>query len=283
MAIKTYFRAFLDIVFPPRCFGCNKDIFAESEKQKIASANKECHCEPLLSLRAEGEAISLCQPRNDGTSFSPYICEDCLKNIRYVGENRCLRCGSELGPFVNASSDGCTRCQRLKVMFDGASYATKFEGVIRELIHRFKYNNVDFLAEPLVEILINNLNLNNLKNDVDMVVPVPLFWWRRFKRGFNQSELLAKRIGRHLLLPVSTNNLYRIKNTIPQTRLSRSQRQQNMHRAFAIKRTEDFKNRRVLLVDDVLTTGVTASECARAIKTAGGEKVYVLTIAGAGF
>ena len=147
----------------------------------------------------------------------------------------------------------------------------------------FKYNNVDFLAEPLVEILINNLNLNNLKNDVDMVVPVPLFWWRRFKRGFNQSELLAKRIGRHLLLPVSTNNLYRIKNTIPQTRLSRSQRQQNMHRAFAIKRTEDFKNRRVLLVDDVLTTGVTASECARAIKTAGGEKVYVLTIAGASF
>lgn len=244
MTIKTYFRALLDIVFPPRCFSCDRDIFTEKKS---------------------------------------YVCEDCLKNIRYVGEHRCLICGSELGPFVNTASNGCTRCQRLKVRFDRASYATKFEGVIRELIHRFKYNNVDFLAEPLVEILINNLNLNNLKNDVDMVVPVPLFWWRRFKRGFNQSELLAKRIGRHLLLPVSTNNLYRIRNTIPQTRLSRTKRLQNMRGSFTVKNAKDFENKRVLLVDDVLTTGITASECARAIKAAGGERVYVLTIAGASF
>lgn len=253
MTIKTYFRALLDIVFPPRCFSCDRDIFTEKKS---------------------------------------YICEDCLKNIRYVGENRCLICGYELEPFVSASDGGCTRCRGFKVMFDGASYAAKFEGVIRELIHRFKYNYVDFLAEPLVEILINHLsacntqtglNLNNLKKEVDVVVPVPLFWWRRFKRGFNQSELLAKKISKHLLLPVSTNNLYRIRNTIPQIKLSRTERQQNMRGAFALKRTEEFKKRRVLLIDDVLTTGVTASECARVIKAAGGEKVYVLTIAGAGF
>lgn len=252
MAIKTYFRALSDIVFPPRCFSCNRDIFTEEKS---------------------------------------YICEKCLKNICYVGKNRCLRCGSELGPFVSASNPpkaGCIRCRSVKVMFDGASYAAKFEGVIKELIHRFKYNNADFLVGPLVEILINHLpdaglSLNNLNKNVDVVVPVPLFWWRRFKRGFNQSELLAKNIGRHLLLPVSTNNLYRIRNTIPQTRLSRSRRQQNMRGAFATKRAEEFRERRVLLIDDVLTTGVTASECTRAIKAAGGKEVRVLTIAGTSF
>jgi ComF family protein len=263
-------------------------MFAESERQGIASVDAECHCEPKqgMSLRAEGEAISLRQPRNDDTVFSPYVCEKCLKNICYAGKNRCRRCGSDLGPFADASSPpkaGCTRCQGVKVVFDGASYAARFEGVIKELIHRFKYSNADFLAEPLVEILINYLNLNNLKEDVDVIVPVPLFWRRRFKRGFNQSELLAKSIGRRLLLPVSTNNLYRIRNTIPQTRLSRNQRQQNMQGAFAIKRAEEFREGRVLLVDDVLTTGVTASECAKAIKAAGGEKVHVLTIAGTSF
>lgn len=253
MVIKTYFRTLLDMVFPPRCFGCDKDMFA-GEKS--------------------------------------YICEECLKNISYVGENKCLRCGSALGPFADTSSRDCARCRSVKVMFDSASHAAKFEGVIKELIHRFKYNNADFLAQPLAEILINylsacnaqaGLNLNDLKKDVDVVVPVPLFWWRRFKRGFNQSELLAKSIGRHLQLPVSTNNLYRTRNTVPQTRLSRSQRQQNMRGAFAIKKAEGFGKRRVLLIDDVLTTGVTASECARAIKAAGGKKVHVLTIAGASF
>lgn len=249
MTIKTYFRVLLDMVFPPRCFGCDKDIFAEEKS---------------------------------------YICKECLKKISYAGENRCLRCGSELGPFAQALRRGCTRCRSIRVKFNSAYYAAKFEGVIRELIHKFKYNNAVFLAKPLVEILINHspkagLNLNDLKKDVDLIVPVPLFWWRRFTRGYNQSELLAKNIGRHLLLPVSTNNLYRIRNTIPQTRLSRTQRQENMRGAFAIKRAEEFRKRRVLLIDDVLTTGVTASECARAIKAAGGEKIHVLTIAGVGF
>src|SRR3990170_3085772 len=114
MTIKTYLKALLDIVFPPRCFSCDKDMFAESEKQGIASADAECHCEPkkrmsgapIVNGHAEDEAISLRQPRNNSACFSSYICEDCLKNIRYVGGNRCLRCGTELGPFVSTSSDG---------------------------------------------------------------------------------------------------------------------------------------------------------------------------------
>jgi ComF family protein len=110
-------------------------------------------------------------------------------------------------------------------------------------------------------------------------VPVPLHWKKKQERGFNQSELMAKKICRKLSLPISINNLHRVKNTLSQTQLSRLQRQKNVNDAFKVKNPDLFLEKNVLLVDDVLTTGITASECARNLKNAGAKKVYLLALA----
>ena len=130
----------------------------------------------------------------------------------------------------------------------------------------------------MVDLLIGLLQQDIIPK-IDVVVPVPLHWKKKQERGFNQSELMAKKICRKLSLPISINNLHRVKNTLSQTQLSRLQRQKNVNNAFKVKNPDIFLEKNVLLVDDVLTTGITASECARNLKNAGAKEVYLLALA----
>jgi ComF family protein len=114
---------------------------------------------------------------------------------------------------------------------------------------------------------------------VDLVVPVPLHPRKLRAREFNQSLLLADRIARRLSLPLSFEHLVRIRDTQPQTELDRRERTRNVRRAFAVREPAGFENQRVLLVDDVLTTGATVNDCARALRRAGAQSVCVLTLA----
>jgi ComF family protein len=150
---------------------------------------------------------------------------------------------------------------------------------MKTLIHKFKYARQTFLSSLLHDIMLTDEKLKEIVPNMDVIVPVPLYWLKKMYRGFNQSEVLSRGIQRHFSKPLSTNNLCRIKNTASQTQLSKSQRQANIHNAFFVNYPKSFKGKRILLVDDVFTTGVTASECSKKLKEAGAESVHLLILA----
>jgi len=118
-----------------------------------------------------------------------------------------------------------------------------------------------------------------LAEEQDLLTSVPLHWGRRLRRGFDQADLLSQRLNRFLQIPLSERNLRRIRATASQTGLSESKRRENVRGAFKVRRPDEVKGKRVLLVDDVMTTGATVSECARTLLRAGAKEVSVLVVA----
>ena len=203
------------------------------------------------------------------------LCRDCLKTPEPLrAEYFCASCGT---PFQNAfplDSEGrCALCRHGLRGFDAAYSFGSYEGLLREWIHLYKYGRVKTLAKPMVELLGAALPR---EERLDAVVPVPLHWRKRWQRGFNQSELLARGIARKWGLPV-LRALGRRRYTPAQAGLSNTARRKNVATAFAAKRNVEGK--RLLLIDDVLTTGSTAAACAAALRRAGAARVVLLTVA----
>ncbi len=241
MALRQHLAAIVNLIYPVHCFGCRKSLHNEGAR---------------------------------------YLCRSCREGINYITGTRCPRCGMGLGDYTLVSQDGCTECRSHRLRFDGAFSATYYEGAIRELIHQFKYGRHEFLARPLAEILVQCVEEAGLGSiGLNMVVAVPLHRKKKSLRGFNQAELLGRNVGRSLDIEVCTGGLKRTLNTPSQTNLPYYCRQENVRGAFMVKRPPVFKGKDVLLVDDVLTSGLTASECARVLKEAGVGRVYVLTVA----
>ncbi len=160
--------------------------------------------------------------------------------------------------------------------YDGAYSFGFYDGTLRRLIHLFKFDRVASLAGPLGGDLVRALPPDR---QFDVIVPMPLHWYRRWQRGFNQSELLAAAVGRRMGLPVVKGTLRRKRHVAPQSGLSRAARRRNVAGLFSVSDRAAVAGRRVLLVDDVLTTGATAQAAARALKSAGAAQIFVLTLA----
>jgi ComF family protein len=185
-------------------------------------------------------------------------------------------CTSCRTPFQNGfplDAEGrCALCRSGLRGFDAAYSFGAYEGVLRELIHLYKYGKVRTLARPLSGLLAQALPRDEA---YDAVVPVPLYWRRRLQRGFNQAELLARGLFRRTGIPVE-KALRRVRPTPTQAGLSNSARRQNVVKAF---RARGVAGKRILLIDDVMTTGATAAACALALKQAGARRVALLTVA----
>jgi ComF family protein len=147
---------------------------------------------------------------------------------------------------------------------------------LQDAICLFKYRGKVSLAKPLGRLMIAAIPASL---DADLVIPVPLHPTRLREREFNQSLLLADQVATHLHLPLSFTNLVRIVPSEPQSTLSRKERMKNLRRAFAVRHPEQVAQKRILLIDDVFTTGTTVNECAKVLRKAGAEAVFVLTLA----
>jgi ComF family protein len=193
-----------------------------------------------------------------------------------VAEHFCAACRT---PFTNAfpldESGRCTLCRLGLTGFDAVYSYGSYEGPLRKLIHLFKFEKVHTLAKPLAKYLALALPR---EERFDVIVPMPLYWRRRWERGFNQSELLAREISRRWNVPLR-NAMRRVKPTVPQAGLTNAKRRANVSGAFETRRREGLPGARVLLVDDVMTTGATAAACARALKRAGAAYVALLAVA----
>jgi ComF family protein len=205
------------------------------------------------------------------------VCGVCLaKPEPLAAECFCVQCRT---PFLNPApldEEGrCGLCRRGLRGFDAAYSFGAYEDTLRELIHLFKYGRIRTLAGPLGELIASAAPRDQA---FDAVMPVPLHWRRRLERGFNQSELLARAVARRYGLRV-TNAVRRKRPTPAQAGLSHAGRRANVVGAFKVTRPQAVAGRRVLLVDDVMTTGATAGACAAALRRAGASYVALLALA----
>lgn len=217
--------------------------------------------------------LDLIFPRRCGGCGKPgrEWCDACRAQIRAVGSSICPHCGRP-----QPQSAVCPHCRHTPLEINGIRSAVMFEGPAREAIHHLKYNGRTSLAEPLGDLLIESWQANPLP--ADMLVPVPLHQARLRERGYNQSALLGKRLAQATGLPLIEPALRRVKATVPQITLTAAERKANVQDAFEA-RAELVGGKRVLLIDDVCTTGSTLEACQLALKRASAQSVWALTLA----
>ena len=210
-----------------------------------------------------------------------FVCENCEKKLNIISGYYCLKCGSPIGDSFDTNIERCEYCSTVELYFERAVAVGRYSDGLRELILQMKPYSGQYLAGYLGNLLVDRLSQQDFIRDgtISAVVPVPIWSGRLlFIRKYNQAELLAETIASKLGLKYIGSGLIKVKYTPPQTTLDREGRLRNLIGAFNIKRRGLVADKKVLLIDDVLTTGATASECAKALKRAGAKAVYVGTV-----
>ncbi len=233
--------------------------------------------------RASSALIDVVWPRACLVCDAPLVgtarvdqCATCEGAVRAVGSEACLRCGKPRGA-PGRPRRRCRACRGRSFAFRRAVVAVRYEGVARRAVHELKFLRKPLLARPMGEWLVQALLSRGWEKRVDVVVPVPLHRSRRRERGYNQAEeigvIVAEAIGR----PLVVGALRRVRATPRQARLPVKKRRRSPEGAFHVVGTVKG---RVLLIDDVLTTGGTCDACARALLAAGADQVFVAVVAG---
>ena len=198
-------------------------------------------------------------------------CESCRAAVKPIVPPWCEKCGE---PFVTDRL--CANCRAYPLEIEKIRSVAVFDGVLRQAIHRFKYEHLASLAEPLGDMLADYWRAEQLT--ADWLIPVPLHPSRERDRGYNQSELLARQLARRVNVPVRRNGLRRTRATAVQMTLNAAQRRENVAGAFECVEP-GVRGIRVVIVDDVGTTGATLDACAQAVLKAGAASVMGLTLA----
>ncbi len=232
-------RSCCDLVFPPRCVYCGED---------------------------------LADPRQRGR-----LCADCLDKLALADWHGCNRCGGPV-PDSHPAPDGCESCRHTRLHFDSVIPLGGYHSGFREAVLLMKRPAHDALSLAMAGLLLESRQERLAAVRADLVVPIPMFWRRRLRRGKNSPELLANCLATGLQVPMRMVLAQR-RNTLPQASLSPSRRFENVRGAFRVCRPHAVGGTRVLLVDDVLTTGATCSEAAGVLKRAGAAMVAVAVVA----
>ena len=201
-----------------------------------------------------------------------FLCSDCRRKLPKLLAPLCPKCNSP-----QASGILCPSCRQLQTEIDGIRSPYRFDEVIRKAIHQLKYHNLKAISFCLAELLADYLQPNPLPGEA--IVPVPLYPRRLRERGYNQSSLLARELGKLTNLPVIEDCLIRVKEAQPQVKASNvEERRKNVSHAF-ICQNEKVSGKQIILIDDVCTSGATLESCASALKSKGASSVWGLTLA----
>ena len=207
-------------------------------------------------------------------------CVYCACSLKYITSPFCMVCGRQLDDEMRET---CSDCGRRRHSFVRGVAAFAYTKEIKQSMYRFKYDNQREYAVFYADTLFRLRGHIIAGWRPDVIIPVPLHEKRYRKRGYNQAALIAYRLGRRLGIPVDDKVLFRIKNTVPQKELNDKERAKNIKNAFQVGR-DIVKYRKVLLIDDIYTTGATLDCCAEALRAAGAGKIYFAAVcAGRGF
>ena len=214
------------------------------------------------------------------TKWNQNICTSCLKRIKKRLPPFCAKCGKQIAGDPE-EQNVCVDCKNDSIYFDRALSVFRYEGLLKDLIHDFKYKKMTSLSEELVAIASGFIEEHNVGKKSDLVLSIPMHRKRFLEREVNTSDILAKSMAKKLNIPYSSGALKKIKNTSPQSRLSRAQRIDNITYSFSIpeKRIDEIRHKNILLVDDLFTTGSTVNECAKMLKESGSGLIEIITLA----
>lgn len=206
------------------------------------------------------------------------LCQNCLKKIEYITDDYCQKCGKLLS---EAEGESCNFCQEKNYQFEKARAVAIYEGALTDYIYDLKYRGRQTLAKPLGKLLGIYGREFYAQTDLDLIIPVPLAEEKLKVRGFNQAHLLALEVAQYLEIPVNNRVLKRAVDTPSQSKLSLLERKENVSNVFYCEpqAVEIIKDKHLLLVDDIYTTGSTVNECSKVLLRAGAKEVSVLTLA----
>lgn len=260
-ALRRLFGCMADALFPARCMACGQ-LFHHAAAVRPATTPAD---DPI-------------RPMEFATAMALYFCAHCRSQWKAVHSPLCPRCG-----LVFKSRQGqdhlCGHCLERPGAFSRARAAGIYDGSLRVAVHALKFKGAVNLAGPLGALLYDTFRSHWPTGAIDVVAPVPLHRQRFRRRGFNQAYLLMRRWALPDETIVVRDLLLRTRATAPQTGLDRRQRRINIKNAFSVHRPGQSAGKRVLLVDDVLTTGATVEACAAALIRDGANRVDVLTLA----
>ena len=239
--IKDTFNALIDIIYPPSCSVCQKFLDTDGIHETL-------------------------------------ICIDCLDDFREIHSPFCTICRTPF-PSMGEENHHCENCIRKRPHYRQLAAPYLYEGKLMDAIHNFKYKGKRDLGKSLGHLLASFAR-KWLKNITpSLIMPVPLHPEKIRERGFNQSLILAREVSKRLGNELDFLSLRRIRYTSPQTGLKRQERRKNVRNAFEFKGETDIRDRDILLVDDVATTGSTLNECAKQLKKHGCNDVFCLVLA----
>ena len=208
----------------------------------------------------------------------PYaLCDSCMRSFHWTNGRVCAKCGKALQEEYH--HDLCLDCREAVRFFTRGFSCVQYGIHERELLLKFKYSGKTYIGEKLARIMADRLETENL--GAELVIPVPMHSKKKRKRGYNQAEIIASELAKKLCVPYSGSLLKRSGNTAAMSRLAAEERRMNIEGAFVVSAyaAEVIAGKRVLLVDDIYTTGSTASECSRVLLSAGAREVFVITFA----
>ena len=225
------------------------------------------------------EIVSLVFPRrcpvcDEILLTGKYICETCRKKIKFIKEPVCKKCGKTI---EQERQEYCGDCTRKKHFFVQGKAVFEYREEIKKSMYRFKYSNkreyAEFYAREAVRLYGDWIR----RREIEAIVPIPMYGWKKRRRGYNQAEVFADRLGQLLNLPVERHLVKRIRNTRPQKELNDIQRKENLKKAFKIVQSI-VEYRKILLVDDIFTTGSTMDAVAEVLLDAGVKEIYFICI-----
>lgn len=205
-------------------------------------------------------------------------CEESLVASVGAPDQSCQRCGAQLGPYVTNKS-GCVHCRNKPLKFDSVTCLGMYDHAIRDAVLSAKYSPSDAGLQAICQLLIDQRLLALRELESDLVIPIPHHWRARLTRHFNSAAIVGSALARALKLTFDDHTLCRTRLTRLQKRVSLMNRFENQKGAFRVRDERSVRGKRVLLVDDVLTTGATCSEAARVLKAAGAKSCHVAVIA----
>lgn len=207
------------------------------------------------------------------------VCRQCWSKIERNLPPICAICGRQIRN-KQITKRVCLNCQRRIFHFDRALAPYIYEGVLKELIHKFKYEGKDYLGKTLSSLWKDFIRqYQQTLCFFDLIIPIPLHKTKLREREFNQAEFFGKQISAQLGLNLSLGNFIRIRQTQTQTKLPENQRWDNVRGCFELRQPSEICGKNIILVDDVLTTGATCSEAASVLKSAGAGCIFVITLA----
>lgn len=207
-------------------------------------------------------------------------CSGCIRTLKYVGRVRCMKCGKSMD---GEEKEYCYDCMKKEHLYDSNIALWEYNDMIKQSIYRFKYHNQRSYAKFYADEIFRRYEKVIASYEAQAIIPVPLHGSKLKLRGYNQSALIAKEIAVLANLKFDDTFLIRSKKTLPQKELSDIQRFNNLENAFKISHN-GVKYNKVILFDDIYTTGATLDECTRALKGAGVENVYAICLCiGRGF